>query len=780
MTTFAELRINGSITSGGYELTPFIVSGVISPGSMQIVEDGVVESGVLSTAAWGSIFPGITGLVDKTVVGIFSPSAEGESLKLGWIRVSIGGAQMQKERTLSWFEMTETDDGAVSWSFGVPYFNSSQTDAFDYGGGGVQTTDFIDPLKPFGAATGSISHYHGPPPGGKSVDIDFVVALPTGVIVIPLVSDGLAENASLVFGEDGATMVVNGTGPMQRLDRKAISIEIPAGHGMTMGEMVTWIMEETRDQNADDWDYTLPTIPGFFVIDENGTLDTRNRYKLIQATDRSGIETAQELLEIVGHRLVLDREGEWRMNRTFDDGDATSWFFNFSDLLSVEGIDLQPNAEGPPVVVFSGSTQEVDDDIDGLITKTTQLWTTGPHTRLRPEFQVTDTSGGLTPTGFVDFEVNGIYYYEEHNNTFRGDTQVGRASRYMEQNINPEARAGSISDTSGTILYVTAQYLYEAEGYVSTHITGHAWRNTVFEYEDWVYEDIFDDGREFLTRKVTRKSVRYNPREAIMTGDGTYRTSTYVLWNGEGVQYTDDSWFADKPSPFSRETIDYVINEDGFIEQETRTMEGANYLQAGTAYYFADGRSSSVTDEDWGTLFVERTTYSIQDDAHFKTIRLYQNGRVISTKVEKGEGYLPAAAMSGTVKPTELADGTPLPNSKWASPNDTNAFEVTYESATLLEHRPRWEDRISNPIVADADEGLTYARRYLRERATIPVLFSIPFNPLLRPTDWIEIDMGMLGTHKLGTVRAKVVSLTPRYDREDGSTLSVEAKVFTV
>jgi len=761
--------VNGQITASAYEIAPLLIDAVISPSAAQ---------------GYG-LFAGIEGTVDTTILGIFVPGIEGGEQVLGRIKVVLGGREIWSWRILSFFEVTEADDGAVSWSFGVPYFNQAETDEtlYDDPDEGFMTlySHFFDPLRPSAATTGSISHYHGPPPGGLSVNISISIPSATGTQEYPLVTDGLAENAELTYGEDGVTMIINGTGPMQRLDRKAISVEIPAGHGMTLGEMVTWVMEETRDQNADDWTYSLPTIPTFFVVDENGTLDERNRYKLIQATDRPGIDLAQELLEIVGHRLVLDRQGEWLLNRTFDDGGTAAWSYHIKQLLSVEGFSMQPNADGPPVVVFTGAEQEVVDDVDGLITKRTEVFVTGVHTRIRPESYISDTSGGLTGTGFVDYEVDGIFYYERNDHTYQGDTLVKRASTYRQQNVNPEYRAGEINNAStGAITYTTGLYLYADEGYVSLNASGVRWADYQYEVEDFVYEDLFDDGRMFLSRKVVKKYFRYNPREATQNNDGTWRTSVYVLWDGEGVQYTADSWFADKPSLYSAETIVYTINEDGFVEQETKTMEGANYLPPGTLYWFADGRTSSLATEDWGTLWAERTIYSVEGDQHTETTTRHEHGRIIKTTVERGEGYLPAASMMSSVKPDELADGTPLPNSKWASPNDTNGFEVTYEDAELLKHRPRWEDRISNEIVADEDEGMTYAKRYLRELATIPILFSIPYNPLIRTTDWIEIDLGRVGDNSFGTIEAKVTVATHRYDPENGSVTSIEAKVFAV
>ena len=764
MSVLTSLRVNGSITASGFHLNELLIEGLIVPSSSQ---------------GYG-LFPGIDGDVDTTILGIFIPGIEGGEQVLGRIKVEIDGSELWARETLSFFEVTEADDGAVAWSFGVPYFNVADTD-LDDSGPSPKTPPFFDPLLPWDATEpDSISHFHGPPPGGASVDVSIVIPSGSGTQEYPLVTDGLVENSELLISEDGAIMTVNGTGPMQRLDRKAVSLEIPAGHGMTLGEMVTWVMEETRDQNADDWDYSLPTIPTFFVVDENGTLDERRRYKLIQATDSPGIDLAQSLLEIVGHRLILDREGAWLLNRTFDDGGTAAWSFAVKDLLSSEGFAIQPNADGPPVVVFTGTEQIVSDDIDGLITKRTEVYITGPHTRLRPEFYISDTSGGLTATGYTDYTATGISYYERHDDTYQGDTLVKRLSSYTQQNVNPEYRAASISDSAGTLSYVTGLYLYDGEGYVSNLHAGISWRAFQGDIEDFIYEDLFDDGRMFLTAKVLRKFSRYNPRKATQNSDDTWRTSVYVLWNGEGVQYTSDSWSADKPSLFSQETIQYVINADGFIEQEKKTMQGANYLQPGTTYWFADGRSSSVTGEDWGTLWVERTIYSVIGDAHTKTITLQEHGRVVKTTVERGEGYLPAAAMMSSVKPDELADGTPLPNSKWASPGDSDGFEVIYEDETLLLHRPRWEERISNEIVADEDEGLVYARRHLRDRATIPVLFSIPYNPLIRPTDWIEIDLGRAGDYSFGTIEAKVTAATHRYDPEGGSITSVEAKVFTV
>jgi len=772
LTTLASLRVNGQITAAGYTPNPLIIDAIISSGSTGIVEDGVVEDGVLSTSVWSSIFPGITGLVDTSILGVFIPGAEGRQQVLGRIKVEVGGVEIPSGQTLSSFEMNETDDGAVSWSFGVPYYNSEETD-IDAG----LSTAFFDPLRPYAVTRGSISHYHGPPPGGESVDISIVIPASSGLISVPLITDGLAENCELILGDDEATMVVNGTGPMQRLDRKAISVEIPAGHGMTMGEMITWIMEQARDQNADDWSYSLPTIPTFFVIDENGTLDTRQRYKLIQAVDRPGIEMAQELLEVVGHRLVLGRDGDWLLNRTFADGEATAWFFLLQDLLSTEGFSMQPNADGPPVVVFSGTEQGVVDDIDGIVTRVSLIEASGPWVRALPEYHANTLTDALDPTGWTDSNENSLYYREIHEYSRRGDTLVGRVSEWWSQNVIIQVAIG-VQDAAGDVNYNRSDYYVWADENVGSWYGtfGFNWYRTQQEVESWTYEDVHDDGYEYLTSRIL-ETYRYDNRRRAKQNvdDGTYIIGEDVYVNGDCVTGWRDLWMLVK-----RETTTYVVNEDGFLEGEAEIVESVHHLGPGGELLYNDGRVSNDRGEAWGTDSETQILYSVEGEIFYKTTIIKANAKVVDTRVESGEGYLPAAQMAGSQKPTELADGTPLPNSKYASSADSTSFEVTYEDANLLLHRPRWEERISNEIVADEDEGMVYARRHLRERATIPILFSVPFNPLIRPTDWIEIDLGRRGDNELGTVRAKVESVAHNYDRDGGSVSSIEAKVFTV
>jgi hypothetical protein len=760
VSTLASLRVNGQITAAGYSPAPLTIEGIITP----------------SVAQGYGLFPGIEGSVDTTILGIFIPGVEGGEQVLGRIRVEIGGVELPARQALSFFEVTEADDGAVSWSFGVPYFSDADTD-IDDSGPSTKYTPFFDPLRPFGASTDSISHYHGPPPGGASIDISIEIPSATGMQSYPLVTDGLVENAEWSISEDGMTMTVNGTGPMQRLDRKAISVEIPAGHGMTLGEMVTWVMEETRDQNSDDWDYSLPTIPVFFVVDENGTLDERNRYKLIQATDRPGIDLAQELLEIVGHRLVLDREGAWLLNRTFDDGGTPAWSFAIKDLLSSEGFVMQPNADGPPVVVFSGTEQGVVDDVDGVITKVAMVEASGPWVRSRPEQYANTATDLLEDTGFSDVNANGLYYREIHEYSKRGDTLVGRISKWWNQNVIIQVPIG-VQDAVGDIDFNrSGYYVYTDENVGSWYsIFGFNWYQTQEEIESWTYEDIYGDGIEYLTTRTLETYRWYNPRRRKQNvDDGSYLNGEDVYVNGDCVWNSRDNWYL-----FSRETTTYIVNEEGFIEGETTIVERRDYLPPGGLYLYNDGRISNSSTEVWGTASETQILYSVEGDTFYKTTIIKANARIVDTRVESGEGYLPAAAVAGSRKPTELADGTPLPNSKWAMPSDTDSYEVTVEDATLLLHRPRWEERISNEIVADEDEALIYARRYLRERATIPVLFSVPYNPLIKPTDWIEVDLGRVGDNPLGTVEAKVVAATHRYDPEGGSITSIEGKVFTV
>ena len=132
MSTLASLSVNGSITATGYVLSPITINGVITLEEGGIVEDGIVEDGILAGEAWSSLFPGITGSVDTSIVGVFLPRTEGGEQTLGRIRVLIDDVELSPRIALSWFEMSEADDGAMSWSFGVPYWNSVATDTDEF------------------------------------------------------------------------------------------------------------------------------------------------------------------------------------------------------------------------------------------------------------------------------------------------------------------------------------------------------------------------------------------------------------------------------------------------------------------------------------------------------------------------------------------------------------------------------------------------------------------------------------------------------------------------
>ena len=371
-------------------------------------------------------------------------------------------------------------------------------------------------------------------------------------------------------------------------------------------------------------------------------------------------------------------------------------------------------------------------------------------------------------------------------NTYAGEALVSKQTTLESVNTLVEyTYATQENDGSPNWYTYSPQLKYFAdEGIVAWEWYGPYFRKYQEEIESNIYEEVHSDGKEYLSRKISSKWAWHNPIRAILSGS-SYINGVRLLWDGNAALYVRASFVE-----VERVTTSFEINEEGFIEVEEKLYETAKWLSPGDNYTYADGRTSNNGYETWGTDRIERTTYSASDDAHTKITTITKDGRILETRTETGEGYLPAATMKTTIKPTALSDGTPLPNAQYADPSDGTSFEVTYEDQELLKHRPRWEEHISNAIVADEDEGLIYARRHLRERAAIPVMFAVPWNPLMKPTHWVEIDLGQRGylkklttqngSYDVGTIKAKVVSCTHTYDRECGAITSVEAKVYPV
>lgn len=625
---------------------------------------------------------------------------------VGGFRVSIDGVQVNKRRIGPNITLTERDNGTTVLTFSMP-----------------MKADF--PAS-FENVQGTFEDSLGPPGGKKSIDVDAIVVTADGPETIVMMRDGIIENTEEITSPEGDFRQYNVIGKHGRYDRKKVEIAIPPGHGLSMEEVVERILTEMG----------LPT-------DIQG-LGQMPRYKEIVAVDAPGWQLIQDLLKVEDKTAVWDRDGSVAIKKLGyrpDEESTPLWTFELGDILSETGLNVSPAIDGPTRVTVLGQQQLTQDDDGGASTQIEQVEIWQDY-----GVQVVDGwqngSGNFVAGGWSDQDSEFQVVQRSTRSTVRQfDTIIGETLDIYAWFNPPRARA-RIS-VSTTVAYYTPVWFETSAGpcvrYGSEEFVHVRRERTERQF----------DSAGYLYRVDKSIFAWYMPRQAVFakqtwTSAGQIHyvlTSsvsgapdfTYLNIAFDGCT-TEHSHFIE----VERDIIIYNVNDDGYIDSETiyhlemYSRPGAFEVGEPTKqWYYQDGRLSMDVSEELRLSKKTIKTYSVTADGEVEvtTSEEDHDGKVQQTIIENLSGYLPAAELKEDILP----DPDEYPNGMSASRYETQTIEAEYISGDLELHREIWDEKLSSTYVENIEEAMFIAETTVREGSAIPVGWTLPFNPIIRP-----------------------------------------------
>lgn len=666
MAVLAEIQASATLTDGGRAQEAVLRASLSSPGA------GLGRLPVLdgSVAAFSPL-PGDQGL-------------GGPSQVLAPFVVQVDGALVPVSQQQGSIEVTERIDGTTQFSFSMP----RRKDGW-----------FVEPL-------GTPASFLGPPPGKAAIDLTAVYLTGSGAVVVPLVRNGVVDNAPGAVSPAGDLRTIHGLGPHGRYDAKLVDLVFPPGHGLTLAEMVGRILEEMGVEDA-------------FGA---GGLDDTPRYNEVVATNVPGLPLIQDLLAIEGKRLFWDREGRPEIRSViYVAGTEPDWQLGEHELLADAGFSDQPVSSGPTRVSVTGNKQLVlDGDGSGLTTTIQVTEVEAVYAPVACEFEVVDSSGTLSPTGYTSTEKLQLVQRVRVTRELAGRTLVSETTE-VEEFYNREDKAGNL-DSFGAIVWDSVSAWAEtAEGprrVSSRERFERTSRQTAIRTFD-------EDG--YLFQVVEERWGWYNPRSSLgaidASGDLTFRAGQFVVWNGDGVDHASEQW-----ERLERVTTIFTV-EDGYVLGERIEVE-AFRARAGGSWWYNGGFRSKDFSETFQTIERRTVSYSAVGEASVTktTIVLDESGKTVEVVTEELDGYLPAAERREETVP----DPDEFPNGQAASRDETQLIEAEFVSEELEAYREPREETLSNPYIESVEEGLFLAEQRVREGSAIPVAFATAFNTLIR------------------------------------------------
>ncbi len=635
------------------------------------------------------------------------PSGDERKQVVAGFRISIDGALVDKKQMGPNITLTERDNGTTVLTFSMP-MRADFPSAFE----NVQGT-FQDSL--------------GPPGGKKSIDVDAIVLTGEGPVTIAMMRDGIIENTEEVTSPEGDFRQYNVIGKHGRYDRRKVEIAIPPGHGLSMEEVVERILTEMG-----------------LATDLQG-LGQTPRYKEIVATDAPGWQLIQDLLKIEDKTAIWDRDGSVSIRKLGyrpSEESTPVWTFELGDILIDTGLNVSPAIDGPTRVTVLGQEQLIQDGDGGVSTQIEQVEIWRDYA-----VKVVDgwqTSGGVFVFGgWSDQDSEFQVVQRSIRSTARQfDTIIGETLDIYAW-FNPPRARGRITVSTTVGYYVPVWFQTSAGPCVR------------YGSEEFIHVRREQSERQFdssgyLFRTVKRIFAWYMPRQAIFmkqtwTGLGLqiYYTLTAFFPGAPDITYLNIAFdgCATQHSHFievERDIITYNVNDDGYIDSEVHdhlemySRPGAFEVGEPTKqWYYQDGRLSMDVSEELRLSKKTVKTYSVTADGEVEvtTSEEDHDGKIQQTIIESLGGYLPAAELKEDILP----DPDEYPNGVPASRYETQTIEAEYISGDLELHREIWDEKISSTYVENIEEAMFIAETTVREGSAVPVGWTLPFNPIIRP-----------------------------------------------
>jgi hypothetical protein len=691
----------------------------------------------------------VEGTLTEGLLPAVQPVGTERQQVIGGFRVSINGVEVNKRRIGPNITFTERDNGTSVLTFSIP-MRSDYPGTYENLHG-----TFVDSL--------------GPPGGKKSIDLDAIVLTGDGPVTIPLMRDGIIENTEEITSPDGDLRQYNVIGKHGRYDRKKVELTIPPGHGLSMEEVVEKVLTE-MGVSAD--------LQG---------LGQAPRYKEIVAIDAPGWQLIQDLLKVEDKTLVWDRDGSIAIRNLGYRPDLEStpdWTFEFQDIIAETGLAVSPAIDGPTRVTITGQEQVIQDpEAEGVSTELEEV-------EIWQNYSVDVVDGWQNSSG--DFVLGSwsdqpaewqVVQRTLRSTTREFDTIIGEIVDIYAW-FNPP-RARGLINASTTIAYYSPIWFETSAGPAVIHSS----------------EQFIHVRREQTERQFNQNGYLYRVDRSIygwyMPRHATYSKQTwtsagqihYVVYGGPvylNIAFDGCDAEHSRFMEVERDIIIYQVDDDGYINGETLyhtemyARPGAYEIgQPTKQWYYQDGRLSMDVKEELRLSKKTVKTYSVTADGEVEvtTSEEDHDGKVQQTIIESLRGYLPSAELKESITP----DPDEYPNGVPASRYETQTIEAEYISADLELHREVWDEKISSTYVENIEEAMFVAETTVREGSAIPVAWTLPYNPVIRPG---HICLLKSGNRSQPDMVAYVTETSPTQTKNpDGTTellTMVLAKVYVI
>ena len=574
--------------------------------------------------------------------------------------------------------------------------------------------DALGVTDPLGSPFGFI----GAVPGKASITIEGGYVTDTGVVWLPLLTDGLADN-SRRQGSGGVAKVetINVVDRSGRYDHERVSLHLDPGHGTRRDQVVR---DLAADAGVTD-----------FSLEQGGAMN-----KELDVDEEPFLGIGRALMEADNRTLIFDSEGSLTNPRMIP-ADLTDIDFTLTEARTLANPAPSVSARGdiPTRICLSGTEQIVNDEC-GRRTERTVIEVYETYRTNGAEAR--QGSGGTITTVSATEQTRPSELVERTTIDFEYDCDTLVSERTVREAWANVEMARYNRDEDDTITsYVSDVFFFDTVPVLDDSQNGFLWIFDRFVVvEEQVITHQFDPTTGFETGTVQTRSRYYNPRTARI--DNTAARNVLTLGDSTGVTQIAASF-----QLTDRVTIEREITADGFIRAETETHEGF-FARPGVDYEYADGRASSQADETFQDVRSVRTDYiALAGEGGHQVIRTQRDhlGNATTTEIETGSGHLPAAEVQSTLAASRL---------------EVQDFEAACEAPALLASHLEREDRVTSQWVENADEGESVCERMLRESAALEAALALPANFLMREATLhqvVERSIGLAHPVWVETVR---------------------------
>lgn len=227
------------------------------------------------------------------------------------------------------------------------------------------TTPLPTPTGVFGAPFACV----GPALGTGRVSIVGVYYTDSGVVRIPLITDGIVDNSHRESGEGGIFETFNGVDRGGRYDGVKVTKQFPPGHGLPRGRVLREVLLEAGETQTN--------------FEDGNRMD-----KELQLVDTEPFSTLAEIAETENRKLLWSDDGfatNPKVGRVRPD-ETPVFSFEERDLLRISSVSLDPNANVITLVVAHGSRQKTKESCGLVWTTETRYTYSQPYTIRRSAF----------------------------------------------------------------------------------------------------------------------------------------------------------------------------------------------------------------------------------------------------------------------------------------------------------------------------------------------------------------------------------------------------------